>query len=647
MKNPRDRELGLGRSIDRRDFLNGVALTAGASLLSPREILGLGQTDAYAPEKAPSYYPPALTGLRGSTDGTFESAHALKDGGLKLGAARDTGEAYDLVVVGAGISGLAAAHFYREAAGTSARVLLLDNHDDFGGHARRNEFKAGDRVIVSYGGTQSIDSPGPYSDVAKGLVTALGIDVSRWRSVLDEEAYKGLDSATFFDRETFGEDKLVKNLGRRRDQDFDDPARSAAFQQAPLTEGVRRDIRRLETEAFDPWPDLTSALKKGRLLRMSYADFLTDVWKLDRGVLPFYQTRPHGLFGVGIDAMSALDGWGLGLPGFSGLKLEAGYIQGMNRDAMRAPEAGRYYFHFPDGNATVARLLVQRLIPAVLEGATADDVVIARADYGRLDEPGAKVRLRLNSTVVQVKHTGGAETAREVEVAYLRGGQLERVRAKRVVLACWSVMIPHLCPELPPEQKEALAFAVKVPLVYTNVLVRNWTAFQKLGIRNVSSPGGYWRGFALDFPLRLRGYVSPRNPEEPIVVHLSRTPCAPGRPIRDQHRIGRMELLNTSFAEMERQTRELMARAMGAGGFDPARDVLAMTVNRWPHGYAYQYNALFDRFWLEGAEPPCVRARRPFGRITIANSDACAYAYTDGAIDQAHRAVQELLAAPV
>ena len=644
MTDPRDKDLGLDRKIERRDFLNGVAVAVGASLLTPRSLLGL-PADHFAPEKAASYYPPALTGLRGSTDGTFESAHALKDGTLKIAAPFDTGESYDLVVVGAGISGLAAAHFYRQAAGPSARVLLLDNHDDFGGHARRNEFTAGGRVIVGYGGTQSIDSPGPYSAVAKGLVNDLGIDVSRWRSVLDEDVYKGLTSATFFDRETFGEDKLVKSLGRRRDENFDDPARSAAFQEAPFSAAVRRDIHRLETEAFDPWPALPSAEKKARLLRMSYASFLTDVWKLDRGVLPFYQTRPHGLFGVGIDAVCALDGWGVDLPGFSGLKLEPGYIQGMNRDAMRAEEASGYYFHFPDGNATVARLLVQRLIPAVLQGATADDVVGARADYGRLDEPGAAVRLRLNSTVVQVKHRGDAASAREVEVAYLRGEKVQRVTAKRVVMACWNAMIPHLCPDLPSEQREALSFAVKVPLVYTNVLVRNWTAFQKLGVRNVSSPGGYWGGFALDFPVRLRGYLNPRNPDEPIVVHLSRAPCAPGRPARDQHRLGRMELLNTSFAEMERQTRGVMARALGAGGFDPARDVLAMTVNRWPHGYAYQYNALFDPFWVEGKEPPCVRARRPFGRVFIANSDADAYAYTDCAIDQAHRAVQELLAA--
>ena len=378
-----DKSLGMHRAIARRDFLNGVALGVGGTLLSPRTLLGLDGDD-FAPEKAVGYYPPALTGLRGSHPGSFEAAHDLKDGFFEMKAPLDTGEAYDLVVVGAGISGLSAAHFFRKAAGSGARVLILDNHDDFGGHARRNEFQDGGRLYVTNGGTLAIDSPAPYSAVAKGLISELGIDVSRWEHVLDREAYAGLSGSTFFDKETFGEDKLVKGLGggfgERRTPD------PAALQQAPLREAVRRDILRLETESFDPWPGVPSAEKKARLLRMSYADFVTQVWKLDPGVLPYYQTRGHGLFGVGIDAICALDGWGLGLPGFEGLKLEPGSLRGMNRDAMRSEEAEDYFFHYPDGNATVARLLLRKLIPAAVPGATADDAVLARADYAKLDE---------------------------------------------------------------------------------------------------------------------------------------------------------------------------------------------------------------------------------------------------------------------
>ena len=545
------------------------------------------------------------------------------------------------MVVGAGISGLSAAHFFRKRA-PGARVLILDNHDDFGGHARRNEFRAGGRLYVTYGGTLAIDSPGTYSPVAKGLISELGIDVASWKKVLDQGAYAGLSGATFFDKETFGQDKLVKGLGGvvgTRGAGID---RKAALEEAPLSPAVRRDILRLETESFDPWPGLPSAEKKSRLLRMSYNDFLTQVWKLDPGVLPYYRTRGHGLFGVGPDAIAALDGWGMGFPGFRGLKLEPGYVQGMNRDAMRSEEADDYFFHYPDGNATVARLLLRQLIPTAVPGTTPDDAVLATTDYAKLDVATEPVRLRLNSTVVGAANTGGPGGG--VAVTYLRGGKLHSVKAGSCVMACWSTVVPHLCPEMPSAQKEALSFAIKVPLVYTSVFVRNWKAWKALGIRSASCPGGYYNNVRLDVPVNVGGFSCAKDPEEPIVVHLSKSPCHPGLPIRDQHRMGRQELLSTPFEEMERRTRDQMARVLGAGGFDPARDILALTVNRWPHGYAYQYNALFDRFWLEGKETPCERARQPFGRIFVANADADAYSYTDAAIDQAHRAVSEALA---
>ena len=647
MKHPRDRSLGLHLKIDRRDFLNGLALGTGALMLSPRTLLGLPAGEDFAPEKAPGYYPPALTGLRGSHKGSYETAHDLKDGFFERTPPLDTGESYDLVVVGAGISGLSAAHFFQKTAGAGAKVLILDNHDDFGGHARRNEFNEGGRLLVSYGGTLAIDSPAPYSAVAKGLISELGIDVGRWEKVLERDVYAGLGQATFFDKETFGQDKLVKGLGRNfwapDARKGPDPA---ALAEAPLSDAAKRDILRLETEAFDPWPGVASSEKKARLLRMTYAHFLTDVWKLDAGLVPYYQKRPHGLFGVGIDAVSGLDAWGLGFPGFDGLKLEPGNVRGMNRDAMRGDDPEEYFFHYPDGNATVARLLVRRLVPAAMPGSTADDVVTARADYAKLDDAANPVRLRLNSTVVQVQNAGAPASAREVEVTYVRGGKLHKVRAKACVMACWSAVIPHLCPEMSEAQRDALAFAVKVPLVYTSVLVRNWTAFRKLGLSGVSCPGSYWSSLRLDIPVSVGAYHCPRDPEGPIVVNLSRVPCEPGlATARDQHRAGRQELLDTPFEEMERQIRDLMSRVLGAGGFDAARDIRAITVNRWPHGYAYQYNALFDSFWREGGEQPCVVARKPFGRIFIANSDADAYAYTDAAIDQARRAVNELLAA--
>lgn len=630
-----DRQSGMGFPITRRDFLNGVAVGLGAAAagsLSPdfETLLAQGQAGGY---------PPALTGLRGSHTGSFEAFHSMKDGAFWKAAPQPqvTGEEYDLVVVGAGISGLAAAHYFRKAR-PEARILLLDNHDDFGGHAKRNEYLHNGRTYIGHGGTQSIDSPAPYSAVSKALVTELGIDMARYGKVLDSELYQslGLRSATFFDKETYGVDRLV--TGDLRDEAF-----QAA---APLSDTVRRDLKRLLTERYDPMPGLSSTEKKARLARMSYTDFLTKLWQLDAGVARLYQTRTHGLFGVGVDAVPAQDAFGLGLPGFAAMGLDDRPGPGQNYDSIPSEEAQNYYFHFPDGNATVARLLVRRLLPNAIPGATLDDVVTARADYSKLDVAGTPVRIRLSSPVMRVRHMGAVGAGQRVEVAYLHDSKaLKTVSARAVVLACWHTAIPSICPELPAAQKAALDYAIKVPMVYTNVFIRSWTAFQKLGVRRISTPGFFHTSFNLDFPVSLGAYKHPTNPAEPILLHLSKAACRPGLPVRDQHRAGRAELLATSFEKIERDIRDQLGRALGGGGFDPAADILGITVNRWPHGYAYQYNSLADDFWFEGGEQPCVVARQPHGRIAIANADAGAYSYTDASIDHAHRAVQELLGA--
>ena len=650
MHNRRDKQLGMSRKITRRDFLNGAALALGAAI-TPSPLFAAFD-EPTNPEKSSAYYPPALTGLRGSHPGSFDAAHSLRDGTFwdHAGKPADTGETYDLIVVGGGISGLSAAHYFRKVAGTKARVLILDNHDDFGGHAKRNEFRVDNQFRLGYGGTFSIESPAPYSAVAKALIQELGIDVPSYPQYLSKDLYRSLGLAPniFFDKETFGADRLVVNpasLGATQTADLssDSNGWKRFMAEAPLSDTAKRDIRRLFDDASDYLPGLSSDEKKARLARMSYAKFLADFVKVDQQVIQLYQAFPQPLFGVGIDAVSAQDAWGLGSPGFQGMKLDPAPGKGMNRDAIPNEEAGKYFFHFPDGNASIARLLVRKLIPDAVPGSSANDIVMARANYARLDQPSSPIRIRLNSTAVRVKHLGDHATAQEVEVTYAQGGKVHAVRAAHCVLACWHMVIPYICNELPDKQKEALASAAKVPLLYTNVALRNWTSFQKLGASSVYAPGGYHSFMTLDLPVSMGGYQCSRKPEHPIVVHMMKTPCKPGLPARDQHRIGRMELFSTTFETMERNIRDQLTRTLGHGGFDPARDISAITVNRWPHGYAYEYNSLWDKFWLEGTEQPCEVARKRFGRLAIANADAGAYAYTDCAIDQAYRAVQEIL----
>ncbi|MGB8012773.1 MAG: NAD(P)-binding protein, partial [Terriglobales bacterium] len=566
--------------------------------------------------------------------GSFEAAHGLRDGSFwqTAGAPTRIDSTYDLIVVGAGISGLAAAHFFRKQAGPNARILILEAHDDFGGHSARKEFRVGDRLLLGYG-AQSIESPSLYSAEAKGVLADLGVDVQKFHRYFDQNLYSSLKlgSGMFFDRETFGADRLVAGFGKIPHHEF--------FAQAPLSDTARRDIVRVYTEKVDYLPGMTLAKKQALLAKTSYADFLTKIAKATPEVLPVFQTRTHDLFGVGIDAVSALacyeegDDYGYGYPGLDSLGLGSAADRGEHK-----PDP--YIFHFPDGNASVARLLVRALIPAAMPGHTMEDVVLAQADYSRLDQD-SPVRIRLNSTVVGVHHNGDPSSASEVDVTYTRNRQLFRVSGRRCVLACYNGMVPYLCPELPAAQKEALAYGVRTPLVYSHIAVRNWTSFQKLGVHRIAAPGSYHVFAAIDFPVSIGEYKFPSRPEEPMVVFMLRTPCQPGLSEREQHRIGRVELYDTPFETFERNIRDQLARMLGPGGFDPARDIEGITVGRWAHGYSYEYNSLFDPDFPEDAAPH-VLGRKPFGRIAIANSDAGAVAYMNVAIDEAHRAVQDL-----
>jgi spermidine dehydrogenase len=630
--------------ITRRDFMNGLAIAiAGAAAPSlakpegaaagPLATAGASPNGAVPNGTVPNGsvpYPPALGGLRGSHAGSFEAAHRLRDGKpFELDSTAVT-ERYDLVIVGAGISGLAAAHFYRKRR-PHTKILILDTNDDFGGHAKRNEFNVDGKVLLGYGGTQSIDSPGKWHAPARTLLHDLRIDVTRFRKAFDQDFYARwkLSQAIFFKRGVFREDKLVRRpFGGWVDFDEhpDDEASLRAYvDQFPLSQRARTQLLEMIGTDRDVLPGKTVAQRRAILEHTSYRDFLLKYWQADDDVVNFLQTRTHELWAVGIDAVPA--SVTLGMPGMNA-----------QRAALGAEVDEPYIYHFPDGNASIARMLVRELIPGVAPGSTMEDIVLARFDYARLDRAENDVRIRLQSTAVQVRNVGTG-----VELCYVKGGALTRIAAHDCVLACYHAMIPYLAPETSAEQRAALHENVRAPLVYVNVIVRDWRPWQRLGVSYIQNPGGTFAAY-LDFPVSLDGYRFSTDPLQPICIHLVHTPTAANRGLdmREQYRVGRTRLYTTTFAQFETEIRDELTRMLSGGGFDFDRDVTAITVNRWPHGYAYTPTPLYDDP-VRQAQIAETASRR-IGRIAIANSDSGWDAYTQVAIDQAHRAVDELLA---
>jgi spermidine dehydrogenase len=599
------------RKITRRDFLNGTQVAVGASLLSPwTEVFG---TDTSRFDLGSDYYPPAKTGLRGSHDGSWETMHARVAGTTWPAGPID--EDYDLVVVGGGISGLSAAHFYRRER-PSARILVLDNHDDFGGHAKRNEFQVDSKTRIAYGGTESIDTPSGYSDVSKALLEDIGIDLQKFYEYFDQDLYDEMDLsyAIAFDQQTYGRQKLVTGYGSRPWQEF------AA--ETPLF-----------TDKRDYLPGMSRDEKIALLSRISYRSYLRDYVKVDEQVLEMYQRWGMSYWCVGMDEVPAID-----ILGYT----DGGGMPGLEHTLPRKGGRGSepYIFHFPDGNASVARLLVRNLIPEALPGSTMEDSVTARLDYSALDQEGAALRIRLNSTAVNVAHTAGSKA---VNVTYVHSGNGHTVRARKCIMACYNSAIPYICPDLPEKQRAGLAYNVKVPLTYTKVMVSNWRAFADLGVRFVYYTNDFYKQVELDYPVSIGDYSFGADPDQPMALHMCHVPYFDDIQGPEQWRAGRRKLLETPFSTFEHHARDQLDQALSGTEFDADKDIEAITVNRWAHGYSYSPDLLWEPEYKSDADKPWVIGRQPFGRISIANSDAGAASNTNSAITQSYRAVQQAL----
>ncbi len=630
----------MGRNISRRDFISGVALGTGVGLLAPAELWALESSQS-APANA--IYPPTLTGMRGSHEGSYEVAHALAWEGRKPSHYEALDEHYDLVVVGAGMSGLAAAYYYRKKIGPDARILILDNHDDFGGHAKRNEFHHEGRMVLSLGGAQNLDHPSNYSENAGMLMIDLGIDA---------DAIAAMDVNTPDDLILGG--KLHASVGMSM------PGKdghttvgghwykfwhgrgdyAAAVGALPIPSDEQNRLIAFFGGAQDVLDDLSWSEQYDYINSVSYNRFLIDKVGLSQETIAMFDGHLLVLNGVSGWQHTVLEAISAGAPGLRAMGWLTNFVDSL---AAMMIEGIAEIRMFPDGNASVARLIVQKLIPNVSPGMKGvEDVAMARFNYGELDRGAQATRLRLNSTVVGVRESN--EDA--VLVEYVREGKPQSVTAAHCILACYNNLIPLLCPEMSEEQKEGLSYGARSPFVYANVLLGNGQAFSKLGVKFTHCPQDPFQWVSAAPTMTNGGYEPPRNVEDPMAVFMmgSPTPALEGSTARDLYRAGRHKIYATTFDQYEAQIRRQLQGLLGIHGFSHETDIQAITVNRIPHGYAYSYLGLYDPEWDEGNAPHEV-GRAQFGRISIANTDSEATPLMDAAFDAAWRAVEEQTAA--
>ncbi|NQY11755.1 MAG: NAD(P)-binding protein [Flavobacteriales bacterium] len=629
--------------ITRRDFLNGALLAAGATLIPP-----MAMGNEFLSLIDPEYYPPAKTGMRGSHQGSYTHAHA-KAWGAKSdwGNVTHDDDEYDLIIVGAGASGLAAAHFYQKAHGTDKKILILDNHDDFGGHARRNEHHIDGKMVLANGGSQTLQSPSDYGKSTLELMDDIGVKFDKFYHYFDQNFYEknNLYNVTYFDKANYGEDKVVNyaiggygDSMTRKDQKI--ITIDEAVKEMPLDGQVKEELTRIlkgeykndKVSSTKEHVEYLSSTPYFEVLKNNYNASHPEIQKMMRWIGSDYMSS-------GADCFSAMEAFYALIPGMTdeqmkkilGKKIAEDYLGG---------DGESYIHHFPDGNSSIPRMLVRKLIPNAAEGNTMEDIVTSKMKYDQLDKKSNNVRIRLNSTVINATHDGAVSTAEKVKIQYINNGKAYEVKGRNVIMACYNMMIPHLIPDLPKEQAASLKSLVKSPLVYTTVGMRNWKALKEKQIGSAVSPARWHTQSYLDFPVSMGDYKHGSTPDQPAIFNMVYLPGGDeyGGSAVDHFKAGRYKLLGTTFDQFESEIKEHLGGMLGDAGFDPNRDIASITVNRWSHGYNYPGGDLDDVNGYRAAKI----GRQKFGRIAIANSDSVCVSYIYAAIDQAKRAVEEL-----
>ena len=620
-----DKELGLDKSITRRDFVYGSSLMLAGTLVGGNESLNasVNSLNDYSFDVSANWYGPGGIGdyakSHGNTPELIKTAHQIRSGKFsnQEKMAIDTNEEFDLVVVGGGFSGLSAAYHFNRL-NPSGRVLILDNHPIFGGEAKRNDFIVNGVHISGPQGSNDFGLPsldgGPddyftalnmprefnYTEPT-GSAVDMRIPIDNYDYLTWQE--RSFDVGHFFDGAATPWVKDVWESGLQSTPWSKEV--QAAFQRVRSIEGSKQT---------DEWLDTVT-------LKSYYEKNLG----LPSEVIAFYDPIMASIIGLGCDGISAYWGKYFDMPGFKKPDLyDAGYLQS-----------------FPGGNAGIARHFVKKLNPEAIEGKSFEEILFGKINFAKLDHADKTVRMRLNSTVVGVEHISEMSNKEHVQITYANGEVLSKLKAKAVVMASGGWVNRHVLKDMPDSYHSAYAKFGHSPVLVANVALTNWRFLERLGVAAALWNGGF--GFTCNIrrPMIIDGQSQPLDPDKPIVMTFYAPIFKSGLSRKNQGIIGRAELLGTSFADYERQIREQMTAMFSAGGFDPVKDIAGIILNRWGHAYVNPDLGFMFGSNNELSAPDVIR--QPYGRIAIGHSELRGHQYWNGAAGEGRRAVEALI----
>jgi spermidine dehydrogenase len=619
-----DQALGLHQPICRRDFLNSTLLATGGVLLGPLTPQQLLASTAAAHEDWTGYGGIGdYANSNGNTLEVMSAGHQVRDHAFDSlpSDAVDTGEVFDSVVVGGGVSGLSAAVFFQNYAGPKFTCLVLDNHPVFGGEAKRNEFMVDGHRIMGPQGADHFQVPLAHSFMAR-FFELIGLN---WREF---EYQKWSNSSPEIPLGNSFEDQrgpvgfyFGTKFGQKPGMWLIDPWKKK-LEAAPISEKMRAELLKYNEQQKPGLPFAYPGDEKSRQLdRVTMERYMIDTYGLSRETIQTFMAEEGGGFGAGPDVVSAY----------------CLYAFDVDR-SIEQPSLS-----FPGGNDGIARHMAKRLIPDSISGPNSlESVCRSNINFQAIDCPGQPTRIRLASTAVWVQHDGDPSKSNLVSIAYTRGGKLYRLKARSVVMAggCWTTK--RVIRDLPAPHRQAYDQFYRSPCMMANVALRNWRFLYKLGISGCQWFQGLGNFTAIRKVPTFSTDTKTIGPDSPVVLTLKVIFPHYGLPLQEQGDLGRAQLLTTSFRDYERQIRTQLTEMFSASGFDAARDIAGIVLNRWGHAYVSPQPGFF--FGSDGNPPPrAVLQAAPFGRIAFANTDLSGTPDHRTAIAEAHRAVSQLL----